>query len=46
MGGFLQPFAYSIVKEICGSIEISDYGDNACPGHQPNSWGWDLGQDI
>ena len=28
---------------MCGSLEIYNY--YACPGPQPNSSGWDLGQD-
>ena len=27
------------------SRKLKLYGDNTCPGHQPNSSGWDLGQD-
>ena len=32
---------------MCGSLGNLDYnyGENACPGPQPNSSGWDLGQD-
>ena len=39
----------SIVKEfivdVWESRKLRLYGDNACPGPQPNSSGWDLGQD-
>ena len=28
-----------------GTRKLKLYGDNACPGPQPNSSGWDLGQD-
>ena len=39
----------SIVKEfivdVWESRKLRLYGENACPGPQPNSSGWDLGQD-
>ena len=40
----------SIVKEFIVDVWESRklrlyYGENACPGPQPNSSGWDLGQD-
>ena len=38
-----------IVKEfivdVWESRKLRLYGENACPGPQPNSSGWDLGQD-
>ena len=36
----------SIVKDFIVDVwESRLYGENACPGPQPNSSGWDLGQD-
>ena len=36
----------NIVKEFLVDVwECRKYGDNTCPGPQPNSSGWDLGQD-
>ena len=39
----------SIVKEFLVDVwecrKLKLYGDSACPGPQPNSLGWDLGQD-
>ena len=29
---------------MCGSL-VNWYSENACPGRQPNSSGWDLDQD-
>ena len=31
--------------DVWESRKLKLYGDNACPGLQPNSSGWDLGQD-
>ena len=39
----------SIVKkcivDVWESRKLILYGENACPGLQPNSSGWELGQD-
>ena len=39
----------SVVEEFLVAVwesrKLKLYGDNACPGPQPNSFGWDLGRD-
>ena len=38
-------YSYLISYLLWESRKLKLYGDNACPGPQPNSSGWDLGQD-
>ena len=33
------------IVDVWESRKLRLYGENACPGPQPNSSGWDLGQD-
>ena len=38
-------YSYLISYLLWESRKLKLYGDSTCPGPQPNSSGWDLGQD-
>ena len=43
--GSLLNTVKNFLADVCESRKLKLYGDNACPGPQPNSSGGDLGQD-
>ena len=38
-------FVKEFIVDVWESRKLRLYGENVCPGPQPNSLGWDLGQD-
>ena len=43
--GSLLSIAKDFLVDVWESRKLKLYGDNTCPGPQPNSSGWDFGKD-